>query len=310
MATPRGGTLVASHITKSHGSALVLDDVSLTMRPGARIGVVGPNGIGKSTLLRILAGQLSPDPGDVRIAGADPAHDPFAVHRAVGWMPDFFGVYDDLTPREYLELFGAVYRLPRGDRRARADELLVRTGFQHLADVKVHTLSRGQKQRLGFARALVQRPRVLLLDEPASGLDPRARIDLRDLLREEAAGGSCVVVSSHILQELEEMVDVVVFVDRGRRTGTYEIEGLPTGTSGRRWRLRALNPDVLEAALGRAGIPVERTGGGGFVVEVADEEAAADLSARLVGEGGRLAAFAPDVSGLEEAFLTIGGEDR
>ena len=300
----------ATGVVRSFGAVRALDGFDVELPSGQIVGLVGPNGAGKTTLLLILAGLLSPDAGDVRIAGADPAHDPFAVHRVVGWMPDFFGVYDDLTPREYLELFGAVYRLPRGDRRARADELLVRTGFQHLADVKVHTLSRGQKQRLGFARALVHQPRVLLLDEPASGLDPRARIDLRDLLREEAAGGSCVVVSSHILQELEEMVDAVVFVDRGRRTGTYEIEGLPTGTSGRRWRLRALNPDVLEAALGRAGIPVERTGGGDFVVEVADEEAAADLSARLVGEGVRLAAFAPDVSGLEEAFLTIGGEDR
>ena len=228
----------------------------------------------------------------------------------VGWMPDFFGVYDDLTLREYLELFGSIFGLTADDARTRATELLELVGLSAKAELKVHTLSRGQKQRLGFARALVQGPKVLLLDEPASGLDPRARIDLRDLVRRQAAEGACVVVSSHILQELEEMADVVVFVDAGRCTGVYRIGELPSSGEPRRWRLRALDLGALQRALEDAGMSVEVMNDGSVAIEIADEAAVAQLVTRLVTAGVPPTAVAPETAGLESAFLHLGTAER
>lgn len=232
------------------------------------------------------------------------------VHAVVGWMPDFFGVYDDLTLREYLELFGEMFGLTRAATAARSVELLELVGLTGKADLKVHTLSRGQKQRLGFARALVQGPKVLLLDEPASGLDPRARIDLRDLVRRQATEGACVVVSSHILQELEEMADLVVFVDAGRCTGVYPIGELPTSSGIRRWRMRALDPAALQREVGVAGTPFEVARDGSVVVELADEEAVAELVSRLAQAGVAPTGIVPEGSALEGAFLQLGASDR
>ena len=277
---------------------------------GTVVGLVGPNGAGKTTLLLILAGLLAPDGGTADVAGIDPSTRPRDVHGAVGWMPDFFGVYDDLTPREYLELFGAMFQLAPADAKGRANELLGLVDLAGKADQKVHTLSRGQKQRLGFARALVQRPRVLLLDEPASGLDPRARYNLRDLLRRQAEEGACVVVSSHILQELEEMVDSVVFVDAGRCVGVHRIDELPRGTGLRRWRLRALDLPVLQAAVGGTGSPHEVMHDGSVVVQAADDAALAAIVAQLVGAGVSVTAVIPEGTGLEGAFLQLGEGER
>ncbi len=276
---------------------------------GEVIGLVGPNGAGKTTLLLVLAGLLSPDTGTAIVGGADTERAPFEVHRLVGWMPDFFGVYDDLTLREYLVLFGRMYEMSRADAEGRAAELLVHVGMDEKADLKVHTLSRGQKQRLGFARALVQRPRVLLLDEPASGLDPRARIQLRDLVRGQAAAGACVVVSSHILQELEEMADSVVFMEAGRCTGQYRINDLPETTGVRRWRFRSLDAGVLPAYLTSAGIAFTAIPDGSVAVDMADERSVSELVTRLVGEGIPLVAVVPETAGLEGAFLSMGGID-
>lgn len=277
---------------------------------GQVVGLVGPNGAGKTTLLLVLAGLLAPDRGAASVAGFDPLTQARDVHRSVGWMPDFFGVYDDLTLREYLELFGAMFDLSTEAARARAVELLELVGLSSKADLKVHTLSRGQKQRLGFARALVQGPKVLLLDEPASGLDPRARIDLRDLVRRQAAEGVCVVVSSHILQELEEMADLIVFVDAGRSTGMYPIGELPTATGVRRWRLRALDLAALRQAAQRYEASFEVMSDGSVTVELADEASLARFVTRLVADGVPPTAIVPEGAGLEGAFLQMGASDR
>ena len=271
---------------------------------------MGPNGAGKTTLLLVLAGLLAPDRGAASVGGFDPAHNSQQVHRVVGWMPDFFGVYDDLSLREYLELFGAMFGLTPADARARTAELLELVGLTGKADLKVHTLSRGQKQRLGFARALVQRPTVLLLDEPASGLDPRARIDLRDLVRRQAAEGACVVVSSHILQELEEMADLIVFVDAGRCTGIYRIGELPTAAGARRWRVRALDLSALQQAAYSVGSAFEVMNDGSITVELPDEAALAELVTKLVAAGVPPTAIVPEGMGLEGAFLQMGAADR
>ena len=294
---------------RSFGAVRALDGFDASLPYGQVVGLVGPNGAGKTTLLLVLAGLLAPDTGTATVGGFDPTARPHDVHRVVGWMPDFFGVYDDLTPREYLELFAAMFRIPRGEIGARAIELLEMVGLGGKADVKVHTLSRGQKQRLGFARALVQGPRVLLLDEPASGLDPRARIDLRDLVRRQAEGGACVVVSSHILQELEEMADLIVFVDAGRSTGMYRIGELPT-VGRRRWRMRAVDLNALQQAAYSIGAIFEVMHDGSIVVEAADETQIATVVTRLVAAGVAPTGIVPEGAGLEGAFLQLGATDR
>lgn len=258
----------------------------------------------------VLAGLLAPDAGTADVGGFNPVTHNREVHQVVGWMPDFFGVYDDLTLLEYLELFGSIFGLPTVAARARATELLELVGLSEKAELKVHTLSRGQKQRLGFARALVQGPKVLLLDEPASGLDPHARIDLRDLVRRQAAEGVCVIVSSHILQELEEMADVIVFVDAGRCTGVYGIGELPSSGGPRRWRLRALDLGALQRVLAEAGMPVEVMNDGSVAIEIFDEAAVAQLVTKLVTAGVPPTAVVPETAGLESAFLHLGTAER
>lgn len=287
-----------------------LDSFDVSLPYGQVVGLVGPNGAGKTTLLLVLAGLLAPDRGAASVGGLDPVTQARDVHRAVGWMPDFFGVYDDLTLREYLELFAAMFELPRADGRARANELLELVGLSSKAELKVHTLSRGQKQRLGFARVLVQSPKVLLLDEPASGLDPRARIDLRDLVRRQASEGACVVVSSHILQELEEMADLIVFVEAGRCTGIYRIGELPTATGARRWRIRALDLAALQRAASANASTIEVMNDGSVTVELRDEAALAGLVAKLASAGVPPTAIVPEGMGLEGAFLQMGAADR
>jgi ABC-2 type transport system ATP-binding protein len=298
--------IVVEGVRRSFGSVRALDAMSMTIPAGEVCALVGPNGAGKTTLLLILAGLLAPDKGRVSVGGCDPVTDPFGVHSEVGWMPDFFGTYDDLTAREYLELFGACYRMSPRDARRRAAGLLALVGLEKLADQPVHTLSRGRKQRLGFARALVHRPSILLLDEPASGLDPRARVELRELVRAQKDEGVTVVVSSHILGELEEMSDVVAFVESGRCRGVYPLAELPTASDGRRYRIRALDP--IDGWLESSGIGFEAVSPKRVVVEVSDDAEAAELLARLVREGMRVVEIAPVRGGLEDAFLALGGE--
>lgn len=290
-------------LARSFGGVRALDGLDVTIPWGQVTALVGPNGAGKTTLLLILAGLLAPDAGRVRVAGVDPVTDPFEVHRVVGWMPDQFGVYDGLTAREYLELFGAAYRMPRAERAQRARELLALVELEELTDRQIGGLSRGQKQRLGFARTIVHEPRVLLLDEPASGLDPRARLTLRELLLRERDAGACVLVSSHVLAELEEMSDAAVFMERGRRSGDYSVEDASHPSASRPWRLRALDPDALQVALKRAGVEPRRGRDGSISVDLSGDEAAADLVAQLVRDGVRVAEAAPESGSLERAFL-------
>src|SRR3954453_7973179 len=201
-------------LRRAFGRVQALDGVALPARAGAVTALVGPNGSGKTTLLLVLAGLLVPDAGSVLVAGVDPVLDSRGGGARTGWMPDTFGTWDSLTAREVLTTFGLAYRL--GNAEARAAELLETVHLTEFADRPASVLSRGQKQRLGLARALVHSPDVLLLDEPASGLDPRSRVDLRLLLRRLADEGRTVLVSSHVLSELEEMSDDAVFLSRGR----------------------------------------------------------------------------------------------
>jgi ABC-2 type transport system ATP-binding protein len=299
--------VVANAVRRQFGSVQALRGIDFTARYGEVTGLVGPNGAGKTTLLLILATLLLPDSGTVRIAGYDPVRNTDAVRAQLGWVPDVFGVYDNLTTREYLRFAGAAYGLGAAA-PARADELLALSRLQEYADRPVHVLSRGQKQRLGFVRSIVHRPRVLLLDEPAAGLDPYSRVELRDLLRHIAAAGAAVVVSSHVLADLEQAADRVVFVDHGVTVGERRIDDLSRAPGPRMWRLRALNQEALVIALDQHRYPHMPPTPAGVDVELNSDEAAAGLVAGLVGDGVHVVSCTPLTSSLEATYLELTGE--
>ena len=310
--TPRPGAgIEVRGLHRAFGQVKALDGVDLTARPGAVTALVGPNVSGKTTLLLVLAGLLVPDAGSVTVAGHDPiAHGPAARART-GWMPDTFGTWDSLTAREVLLTFAAAYRLSEAAAQTRATELLATVHLTEFADRPASVLSRGQKQRLGLARALVHDPAVLLLDEPASGLDPRSRVDLRLLLRRLADEGCTVLVSSHVLSELDEMADDAVFLSRGR---TVVPDAGPGG--GRSWHVRALSVEALTTWLTSTGTvwrpdeaPTSPTGSGGVLLEVDGEEGAARLIRDAVAAGVALVSVVPAGGALEQAYLTL-EEDR
>ncbi|WP_068151739.1 ABC transporter ATP-binding protein [Rhodococcoides corynebacterioides] len=273
-------SLTARALTRSFGRHPAVTHADVTLRPGRITGLVGPNGAGKTTLLLLLAGLLAPDSGTLTLD--DEPADSTRLRSSVGWMPDVFGTWDSLTALEILETFGRLHGLSRSAARDRAADLLRTVHLEDFAFRSAHELSRGQKQRLGFARALVHRPRVLLLDEPASGMDPRSRVDLRDTLRSLADDGCAVLVSSHVLSELSASVDDVVFVTAGR---THERER----RVGHRWRMREV------------GSPES----GADVLDFPDEEAAAAHLADQVSAGRRIAEFARVDTELEDAYLAL-----
>ncbi len=283
-------------------------DVDLVAAPGRVTALIGPNGSGKTTLLLMLAGLLTPDAGTISIAGADPVTQNYAARSRTGWMPDVFGTWDSLTAREVLTTVAAAYRIDAATGRARAGELLELVHLSEFADQPAHVLSRGQKQRLGLARALVHDPDVLLLDEPASGLDPRSRVDLRVLVRRLAAEGKTVLVSSHVLTELDEMADDAVFISRGRTVATQSVAD---GDRPREWRVTALDPAALTAWLDENGPAYRREGDSPAVlVELAGDAAAAALLRSAVEAGIDVSSLAPAGGVLEQAYLALEEERR
>ena len=306
------GGIEVRGVRRAFGSVLAVEHIDLQARPGEVTALIGPNGAGKTTLLLMLATLLAPDDGSIRIAGIDPVTSPREVRATMGWMPDGFGTWDALTVREVLETVAAAYRLTPVAGRARAAELLDLVHLGDLADRPARVLSRGQKQRLGLARALVHHPSILLLDEPASGLDPRSRIELRDILRQLAASGVTLLVSSHILTELQEIADRAVIVARGRSVAMQDLSSdSGPGDGGHRvsqWRITSLDPARLMAALAHHGVPTQPLTDA-VDIEVAGDVAASELLALLVGDGIPITAFAPSYGMLETAYLAA-TEDR
>lgn len=203
-------------LSKRYGRTWALREMTFSLEKGAIFGFVGPNGAGKTTTMKIVATLLAPTSGKAWIGDDEVTRSPGRVRRRIGYMPDFFGVYDDLKVSEYLDFFAAAYRVPRSQRKKTADDLLELVDLGHKRDEYVDSLSRGMKQRLCLARCLVHDPDVLLLDEPASGLDPRARVEMRELLKELRNMGKTILISSHILSELAEMCTHIGIVDNGR----------------------------------------------------------------------------------------------
>lgn len=202
-------------LTKKYGDAFAIRGVDLDLEAGDLFGFIGPNGAGKTTTMRIISTLLEPTSGEAYVCGHSVHTAPKEIRRLVGYMPDFFGVYDDMTVVEYLEFFAASYRIMGEARRRRVNEMLEIVDLDFKRDAFANTLSRGQTQRLGLARTLLHDPQVLLLDEPLSGLDPRARIEMRNLLRKLGQMGKTIIVSSHILPELADVCNKVGIIDKG-----------------------------------------------------------------------------------------------
>ncbi|MCU1507330.1 MAG: transporter ATP-binding protein [Microbacteriaceae bacterium] len=300
-----GAAIVVHNVSRSFGQVHAVKDASFTVEAGTVTALIGPNGSGKTTLLLMLASLLRPDSGSIRIAGFDPIENTAAVRSMLGWMPDILGSWAALTVRATLETTGRLYSMDRMTAAARASELIALVGLEQLANQPTRVLSRGQKQRLSLARALVHDPEVLLLDEPASGLDPGARIELRTLVRRIAAEGKTVLVSSHVLAELDDMADDAVYLEGGITASADRIER--TKTSARSWRIKSSAVPALKAQLALAGIAdvdvvEDRLE---ILVPLDGEAAATELLGRLVTAGVPISAFAPAVGELEHTFLDL-----
>jgi ABC-2 type transport system ATP-binding protein len=203
-------------LTKMYGDLYALNELTLKLERGDVYGFIGPNGAGKTTTMRILATLLNPTWGEASVCGYSIYNNAKEIRRVMGYMPDFFGVYDDMKVIEYLEFFAAAYRIKGPERRRKCDQVLELVDLGYKRDALVTSLSRGMTQRLGLARVLLHEPQVLLLDEPASGLDPRARIEMRSLLKELRSMGKTILVSSHILPELADICNKIGIIERGQ----------------------------------------------------------------------------------------------
>ncbi len=300
-------------LRRSFGDVHAVDDASIELERGRVTALIGPNGCGKTTLMLMLVGLLRPHAGTVMIDGIDPGSDGAGARARVGWMPDMLGTWDSLTCEETLVTFGRAYGANASDAAARASELLRRVHLSEYASQPSRVLSRGQKQRLSLARSLVHDPQVLILDEPASGLDPRSRVDLRELVRSLAADGKSVLISSHVLSELDEMVDDAVFMQAGRTLGS-DAAALVTAAR-QRWKVVALAGEDIHSALANlsrdwspdATAIADTSRANVQVVDAAD---AAALLAALVADGSRISAFGPVGSALESAYLSMEGERK
>lgn len=285
---------------RTFGALAAVDHVDLDAPPGAVTALVGPDGSGKTTLLMMLATLVGPDSGEIRIAGHDPVRSPGQVRARMGWMPDSFGPYETLTAREVLEFVAAAYRFSRIDRATRAAELLDWVRLGDYADRPVQVLSHPQKQRLGLARAIVHRPTVLLLDEPAAGLDPPNRTELRRLLQELTDQGCTVLLTARNSAEVAGLTDRVVHLAAGRTLPPHAAGELPSqavagapAEPAAPWQIRALEADNLLSALRSYGIHHCASEATGVRVMLRGDSDAAGLIAALVRDGVRVVAAAP-----------------
>ncbi len=308
-------------LVKRYGDHLAVAGVDLLVGPGEIYGLVGPNGAGKTTMMKILATLLAPSAGEAYVTGIPVGDDPLEVRRRIGYMPDFYGVYDDLRVWEYLDFFARCYGVPANRRVTMIGELLEIVGLTEKRDEYVESMSRGMRQRLCLAHTLVHDPALLILDEPASGLDPRARVELREILRELRGMGKTILISSHILPELGEMCTGVAIIDRGRvlRSGTIgEIERSLRATALLRVDLLGDEAAVNAARewLGTDPRIADVLGGmsnadGAVRIEAAFDgtpDAQADLLRAMVEAGHRVVGFSQATSDLEEIFLKVTGQ--
>ena len=288
-------------------------DVTVSVAAGEVCGLIGPNGAGKTTVMRAILGLVEPTYGSIEVAGVDMRERPRDGFRSIGFMPDQPPLYDDLTCGEFLDLFAASYGVPAARRDTACAAALELVGLTPKADTLTAELSRGMRQRLMIAKTLLPDPQVVILDEPASGVDPQGRVDLKNMVRDLARRGRAVLISSHILSELQEFCTSVAIMERGRLVVSGAVGDVARQVMGTAvYEARLLSGEEtfrrLLADDGRAGPPADDAGTFRFPYSGTPADAA-DLLARLVAAGVRVAAFGPRESGLEEMFLRVGARE-
>ncbi len=296
-------------LTKKYGDLYAIRSIQLDLQEGDLFGFIGPNGAGKTTTMRILATLLTPSWGEAYVDGFSIYTHPKEIRRRVGYMPDFFGVYDDMKVIEYLEFFAAAYRIRGPQRREICEEMLEIVDLAFKRDAFANTLSRGQTQRLGLARVLLHDPQVLLLDEPLSGLDPRARIEMRNLLKRLGNMGKTIIVSSHILPELADVCNKIGIIDRGVMHVNADVANVMKQV--RRFPLLSIRVrenlpkarQLLEQSPVVESIEVHDDR---LLVSLIDDSVDySDLATTLVREGLRITEFREDQPSLESAFMAL-----
>jgi len=298
------------HLRKEYDELVAVQDLNLTIPQGEIFGLIGPNGAGKTTTIRMACGLLAPTVGRALVNGIDVAAEPERAQQSIGYLSDFFAVYEDLKVWEYLDYFAHAYRVAEGDIAARVTEVIGQVSLEVKRDAMIRGLSRGMKQRLGIARAIIHRPKVLLLDEPASGLDPKARLELRNLLRSLRDQGSTILISSHILTELEGFCTSIGIMEKGRMVRSGRIDEVTAAENlARDLRLSWLGDAtaLLEQKLG-GHVHVSNlqlgTGTGTFQFAGSDEELAQLLS-DLVASGVRVKTFAEIKQTVEDLYMKL-----
>jgi ABC-2 type transport system ATP-binding protein len=296
-------------LTRMYGNLAALSGLDLTVNRGDLFGFIGSNGAGKTTTLRILATFLAPTAGRAVILGHDVVRDADAVRHVIGYMPDFFGVYKDMEVTEYLDFFGACYKIPTAQREKTVSDVLELVGLSEKKGALIGALSRGMQQRLGLARVLIHDPQLLLLDEPASGLDPRARIEMMAILQELQRLGKTIIISSHILSELQNLCNRVAIIERGQLIYSGPVQGVRdqlasgrvvwvrvTSEQGRAIELLKSNPNITNVE------PVD----GELKVTLVNHEVDHSIIAELLVHGGaKLVELREDELGLEEVFMRV-----
>ncbi len=306
---PASPLVEVNNLHVHYGSTHAVRGLSFTIERGDIYGFIGPNGAGKTSTIKVLATLLRPSCGRVVVAGCDVARQAAEVRRKIGYMPDFFGVYDDLTAAEYLHFFAAAYHIPAGDRGGLIRDVLALTDLTDKHDAPVDGLSRGMKQRLGLARVLLHDPDLLLLDEPASGLDPRARIEMRELLKELQSLGKTIIVSSHILHELAQLCSHIGIIEAGRMVANGSLRDIYRALDLRRTihiQLANPSPELHEAIRALPHVTGVEEQPDRLAVQIREDQCAPeDLLDALHGLGARIRMFQPDAMDMETAFMKL-----
>lgn len=297
------------NLYKHYGKFVALDHLNLEIGEGEFFGFVGPNGAGKTTTMRIISGLLKADGGMVTVDGIDAIHNNGKIKEIIGYMPDFFGVYDNLKAIEYMEFYASIYGILGQEARKLCMELMELVNLKDKADAYVDGLSRGMKQRLCLARSLVHNPKVLILDEPASGLDPRARFEMKGILKNLNDMGKTIIISSHILPELAQMCDTIGIIEHGRmlQKGTVEEIMSEINTTnplviklleGKETAIRILkeNPMVDNLSINENCLSVKFNG---------EDESESELLTQLITNDVKIISFAREEGNLESVFMKI-----
>jgi ABC-2 type transport system ATP-binding protein len=304
-------------LTKTYGDFIALDRLSIQIRRGQILGLIGPNGAGKSTTIRILVGQARPTSGSAFINGIDCTNDSRRLKRLIGYMPDVFGTYDNMRVHEYLDFFAAAFGISRRERISRIGEVLETAGVLPIKDRFVESLSHGMQQRVAMARTLLHHPELIILDEPANGLDPQARVEMRELLRRLAREQKTILVTSHILPELSRICDQIAILARGRLRAFGPLRTVTEQLRQRRLfeieltsvdQLRAASQLVADQVPASQGVTVSAEERTIRFFTTALEFELSELLAQLVGAGFKVSQCREAPMDLEEAFLAIAEE--